>query len=243
MDCHQESVMTTTNIRQDRTVPDAQPGGRRSRVRQLLLLCGILSSLLYVGTDLLGGTRYEGYSFSSQAVSELMAVGAPSETLVDPLFIIYGILVIGFGIGVFREGSGRTGTLQGTGALLIGYAVLGLAGPTRFEMQQRGAGNPESAFPHIALTGALVLFLLLAIGFGAFALGKRFSRYSFATLLTIVVFSILAAPFGARLATGQPTPGFGILERISIYAFLAWVAVLAIALFRWPWSAPQAPIG
>jgi hypothetical membrane protein len=235
--------MTTADIRQDRTRPEEPAGGSRTRVRQLLLVCGILSSLLYAATDVLGGTRYEGYSFSSQAVSELMAVGAPSEALVDPLFIIYGVLVMAFGLGVFREGSRRSGTLQGTGALLIGYAVLGLAGPTRFEMQQRSAGNPESAFAHIALTGALVLFLLLVIGFGAFALGRRFNRYSFATLLTIVAFSMVAAPYGARLATGQPTPGFGILERISIYAFLAWVAVLAIALLRRPWSAAQAPMG
>jgi len=72
--------MTTTGIRQDRTRQEQQPAGSRSIVRQLLLGCGALSSLLYVATDVLGGTRYEGYSFSSQAVSELMAIGAPSET-------------------------------------------------------------------------------------------------------------------------------------------------------------------
>jgi hypothetical membrane protein len=212
------------------------PVADRGRVRQVLLAFGILSSLLYAVTDILGGTRYEGYSFSSQAVSELMAIGAPSEALVDPLFIIYGLLVIAFGAGVFREGSHRTGTLRATGALLIGYAVFGLTGPTLFEMEQRGAGGPENSFPHIILTAALVLFLLLAIGYGAFALGTRFRVYSFVTLLTIVVFSMLAAPYGARLAGGHPTPGFGILERINIYAFLAWIAVLATALLRRPTS-------
>jgi hypothetical membrane protein len=235
--------MTTTGIRQDRTRQKEQPAGSRSIVRQLLLACGALSSLLYVTTDVLGGTRYEGYSFSSQAVSELMAIGAPSEALVDPLFIIYGFLVIAFGIGVFREGSARTGALRATGALLIGYGVFGLAGPTLFEMEQRGGGGPENSFPHIVLTAALVLFLLLAIGYGAFALGRRFGTYSVVTLLIIVVFSMLAAPFGTRLAAGQPTPGFGILERISIYAFLAWIAVLAVVLLRRPSAATEsAPI-
>ena len=57
--------------------------------QQALLACGILSSLLYVATDILGGLRYEGYSFTSQAISELMAVRAPSEAFVDPLLIAY----------------------------------------------------------------------------------------------------------------------------------------------------------
>jgi hypothetical membrane protein len=212
------------------------PAADGGKGRQALLACGMLSSLLYAATDILGGTRYEGYSFSSQAVSELMAIGAPSEALVDPLFIIYGVLVIVFGIGVFREGSRRAGTLRASGALLIGYGVSGLAGPTLFEMEQRGAGGPENSFPHIILTAALVLFLILAIGYGAFALDRRFRIYSFVTLLTVVVFSMLAAPYGARLAAGQATPGFGILERINIYSFLAWIAVLAIALLRRPTS-------
>src|SRR5215218_6031814 len=108
-------------------------------IRKLSLTCGVLSSLLYVATDVLGGIRYPGYSFSSQAVSELMAAGAPSESFVDPLFITYGVLALAFGAGVIREAGGRSRALRITGALLIGYAVIGLAGPTFFEMGQRSA--------------------------------------------------------------------------------------------------------
>ena len=228
-----EGVMTTIGMTQggDRAVAPARSG---SRVRELLLVCGVLSSLLYVATDVLGGMRYEGYSFTSRAVSELMATGAPSETFVDPLFITYGVLALAFGVGVLREGAGRGRTLRIAGALLIGYAAIGLAGPTLFEMQQRGASSSASDAPHIVLTGALVLLTLLAIGFAAFALGARFRVYSFGTLLTLLVFGALTAPYAARLAAGQPTPGLGILERITIYASLLWVAVLAVALLRRP---------
>src|SRR5215218_4049932 len=54
-------VMTTIGMTQagDRAVAPARSG---SRVRELLLVCGVLSSLLYVATDVLGGMRYEGYS-------------------------------------------------------------------------------------------------------------------------------------------------------------------------------------
>ena len=154
---------------------------------KVLLVCGILSSLLYVAIDVLGGLRYEGYSFTSQAISELMATGAPSEAFVDPLFITYGVLVLAFGVGVRREGVGRSRALRIAGALLMAYAALGFAGPTLFEMRPRGAGSLESDAPHIILTGVLVLLTLLAIGFGAFAFGTRFRIYSVATLLTVVV--------------------------------------------------------
>lgn len=219
-------------ITQDGGQTMPQPVRNRSIVRQVLLVCGILSSLLYGATDILGGLRYDGYSFTSQAISELMATGAPSEGFVDPLFIAYGVLALAFGVGVFREADGRNRALRITGAMLIGYAAIGVAGPTFFEMHPRGAGSLDSDAPHIVLTGVLVLLLLLAIVFAAFAFGNRFRLYSFATLLILIMFGALSAPYGARLATGQPTPGFGIFERILIYLSLLWVAVLAIAVSK-----------
>jgi CubicO group peptidase (beta-lactamase class C family) len=223
--------MTTTRMTHDGDSTRDHGLRQGSRARQLLLACGVLSSLLYLATDILGGLRYEGYSFTSQAVSELMAIGSPSERFVDPLFIAGSVLTVAFGIAVFLEGAGRR-TLRVTGALLIAYAVVGFTGPTLFEMHQRGTGSLDTDLPHIAVTSVIVSLLLLALGFGAFALGRRFRGYSLGTLALIVVFGTLTVPYAARLAAGEPTPGFGIIERIHIYGWLAWVAVLAIALMR-----------
>lgn len=205
---------------------------RRAGVQQTLLACGILASLLYVTTDVLGGLRYPGYSFVSQAVSELMAIGAPSERFVDPLFLICGVLALAFGVGVLREGAGRSRPLLITGALLTAYAAVGFTGPTLFEMHPRGTGAQGGDTPHIIVTGVLVLLLLLAMTFGAFALGKRFRVYSIATIIVLVVLGIATVPYAARLAADQATPGFGIIERTLIYSSQLWMAVLAIALLR-----------
>ena len=205
---------------------------------QSLLRCGVLSSALYAATDLIGGLRYGGYSFASQAISELGAIGAPSKPIVDPLFAVYNLLALMFGFGVYQVAlAGRNRALRFSAIALIGYGsigiVAGIVGPF-FSMQQRGAGSLTTDAPHIVLTGVLVLLLLLAIGFSAFALGTRFRLYSFATLATTVVFGALTMPFAPRLAAGQPTPGLGIVERIDVYSALLWLAVLAIALIKRP---------
>ena len=48
-------------------------------VRKILLGCGIVSSVLYIVTDVLGTLRYEGYSYVDQEFSELTAQGAPTR--------------------------------------------------------------------------------------------------------------------------------------------------------------------
>jgi hypothetical protein len=37
---------------------------------------------------------------------------------------------------------------------------------------------------------------------------------------------------GAQIAAEQPTPFFGVMERITVYGYLTWVAALAIVLLR-----------
>ena len=225
--------MRATGIAQRST----QSSARRSPVEMLqsvLVVCGILSSLLYVAADVAGGLRYDGYSFTSQAVSELMAIGAPSEGVVDPLFIVYGVLVGGFGIGLLREGASGSRALRVTGRLLIGYAVVGLTGPTLFEMHPRGTNTLRGDLPHIIATGVIASLMLVAIVVAAFAFGQRFRRYSFGTLLVMIAAGAVAVPYGGRLAAGDPTPGFGIVERIEIYTSLLWIVVLAVVVLRRP---------
>jgi hypothetical protein len=49
-------------------------------VRRFLLGCGIVSSVWYVITDLIGTLRYPGYSYADQWFSELTAQGGSDET-------------------------------------------------------------------------------------------------------------------------------------------------------------------
>jgi hypothetical protein len=203
-------------------------------VRKVLLACGILASLEYVCIDVLAAIQYPEYhSFTSRAVSELMASGAPTERLVDPLFLLYDLLMMAFGVGLWVSGSKKR--VRATGGVLLAYAAVGLLGPTVFEMEVRGSrGDTTRDILHIAITLLLVLLIFASVALGAAARGRAFRLYSFATLLVMIVFGALTSFMAPGLGTSEPTPWLGLAERLDIGAFLLWVAVLSIALLRVP---------
>ena len=95
-------------------------------VRKLLLVCGILSWLLYAA--MMGAIRFEGTSFASQTVSELSAIGAPTRPLWIPLGIAYDVLMIALGLGVWVSAGGKR-ALRVVGGPLIADGVIGFARP------------------------------------------------------------------------------------------------------------------
>ena len=193
-----------------------------------LLVCGILSSLLYTAMTVFVPMRYEGYSSASQTISELSAIGAPTRPLWVLLGLAYTLLVVAFGWGV-RAWDRRNRPLRVVGSLLVAYGVIGLAWPP---MHRRGAETTLTDTMHIVFTIVTVLLMLLAIGFGSAAFGKRFRLYSLATLVVLVAFGALTGVDAPRVAANLPTPRIGLWERINIGVFLLWVVALAITLLR-----------
>src|SRR3712207_5080593 len=110
----------------------SQKMGTASKLRKVLLICGILASLLYVATDIVAGMLWEGYSFSTQAISELSAIGAPTRSLVVTLGLIYDVLLIAFGLYVWIIAAGggdqrrqRRHALRLVGGVLVGIGSIG----------------------------------------------------------------------------------------------------------------------
>jgi hypothetical protein len=202
-------------------------------VRKVLLVCGIIASLVYVSAAILGAMQWEGYSSTSQTVSELFAIDAPSRPLVVALFLTFSVLVIAFGVGVWGSARGKR-ALRVVGVLFVVNEARGIVGTLFAPMHLRGVAGTSTDIWHMLITILNVLLILLIIGFGATAFGKRFRLYSIATILVLVVFGTLAGLDGPRLAANLPTPWMGVMERINIGAYLLWLAVLAIALLRAP---------
>jgi hypothetical protein len=124
-------------------IREVRPRSSPSGVTNVLLLCGIAASVLYVVADVVGAIVWDGYSLKSFTISELSAIDAPSRPLVPSLMLVFGVLV---------------------------------------------------------------------------------------TIATMVLFGVLAAVDGPRIAANEPTPWVGLTERVCVGADLLWMFVLSGAL-------------
>jgi hypothetical protein len=203
-------------------------------LRKTLLLCGIFSSMLYVAMTVVTAMQWEGYSSTSQTISELSAVGAPTRPLWVWLGAVYTVLVTAFGWGVWRS-AGPNRTLRIVGSLILTYGLLAVLWPFApmhlREVLAAGGGTWTDTL-HLVLASVTVLVMLLAIGCAAATFGKPFRWYSILTVAILVAFGALTFVDAPGLAADLPTPWIGVWERINVGAFLLWVVVLAVALLR-----------
>jgi hypothetical membrane protein len=198
-------------------------GQRGNAIRQALLAAGPLSSLLYVAaTDGVAAAKWEGYRRTEQMVSELLAVGSPGRDAIVPLLWIYTLLFIAFGVGVWSSTHGNRALRTG-GGLLIGYGLGNIVGgvfPLRL-------GDETSVPLHILATNVQLALMVAAMCFVAAGFHGRMRWYSIISLVLSAVMGMIAF-----MAAPGPNLVLGIGERISIGAFLLWVAVLAVALWK-----------
>ena len=202
--------------------------------RKSLLVCGILSSLLYVAMTILVAMQWEAYSSASQTISELSAIGAPTRSLWAVPGAIYTVLVTAFGWGVWKS-AGRSRALRIAGGLILAYGSLGVLwpfAPMHLRETLAAGGGTLSDTMHLVLASATVLLMLLAIGAAAAAFGIWFRVYSLATLAILAAFGALTFLDAPRLSANLPTPWIGVWERINVGVFLLWVVVLATTLLR-----------
>ena len=205
------------------------------RGTKALLMCGVAYSLSFVGfSDLLAGLLYGGYDHLDQTISELSATGASTRPLLTALGPIWSGLLIAFGIGVLRAANGNR-PLRVTGGLLIAHGVVSVQW-FWFPMTARDdiiSGSTRwNDTGHLALVAWSGLFALAEIGCGAAAFKWPFRVYSIVTVVTALVFGALTSTQAANLSEGESTPLMGVYERVSVGAWLQWIAVLSVILLR-----------
>ena len=216
-------------------VPAALRTAPWEAARKALLAAGPLSSALYVGaTDVVAAARWEHYRRTRRMVSELFAVGSPARPVLHDLMTAYTALTVVCGAGGWASARRRR-ALRASGALLIAYGLSNVvAGRFPLDLQ-----NEASVPGHIVATTVQLVLMLAAMGCAAAGFHGRLRAYCLASLAVSVAMGMVAfaaAPHGPHLL-------LGVGERISIGAFLLWVAVLALALWRAPDEAPRAGQG
>jgi len=204
---------------------------RAGTVRKVLLVCGMLASLLWVGTDIIAGMRWEGYSFIGQSISDLIAIGAPTRSLVVPLDLTYNALMIAFGVGIWRL-AGRRRALRIVACMVVGNAIVTLVVSIFFPIRLGENISTPANTTNVVLMAIGMVCFLLAIGFGAVAFRRGFRFYSLGTLLAYLVLTVVGILLSSRTPVEQRVPTVGVQERTMVLGYLLWVVVLAVVLLR-----------
>ena len=196
-------------------------------LQKILLSCGILAALLYLGTDWLAGRLLKGYSFAAQSISELSAAGSPTRALVVSLTLVAGVFMIAFGVGVWQA-AGQAPLPRIVGGLVIGNVAAGLVAtlffPTRF------GERPIFGSVGVIFMFLSVVFFVLAMVLGAVAYSGWFRIFSIAIPVTYVLLALLRFATDTTSSAGEAVSLVGAQERTMSYSFLLWVMALAIYL-------------
>lgn len=205
------------------------PGfGEGQLLTRFLLFCGAASSLLYVGMSALIPSQFAGYDPTSQVLSELSAISAPTRDLWVPLSLLYIIMFGAFGWGVIRS-AGDNRYLRFLGFVILSYALINIYWPP---MHLRGAKATITDILHIVWGIVTVTLMMIMMVVGAASLNRNFRVYTIATLALYVVFGFLTGLEAPKLARNLPTPLLGLWERILIGLFLLWVFILSSLLLK-----------
>jgi len=201
------------------------------RLRDPWLSCGILAGVLYIAMTLFVGRLWNGYSTADQTISELSAIGAPTRPLWMALITVYAALMIAFGWMVWTSAPNRA--LRIVGALLFTQTVFGIFWPPMHQRTVLAAGGGTMTDTlHIVWTIVTSLFFMVALGFGAAALGKRFRVYSLVTMAIVFACGTWTGTYAPAIQANMPTPWVGVWERINTNVFMLWVVVVATMLLR-----------
>ena len=176
--------------------------------------------------------QYAGYSLTSQTISELSAINAPTRSLWVLLCTFYSLLVIAFGWGIWKV-AGENRKLLIISIVMMIYGISGFFWPPMHQRQvlATGGGTMTDTM-HIVFTAVTVALMLIMLISGAATFGKRFRYYTVATIMVLLAFGILTGISSPAMAKNLPTPMIGVWERINIGVFMLWVIVFASVLLH-----------
>jgi hypothetical protein len=201
-------------------------------LRRALLVSGIAAALVYGAMNAFIPLLWPEYSSTSQTVSELSAIGAPTRPIWVATALGYSLLFAAFGAGVWTSAE-RKRPLRVAGAAILVSALLGLVWPPMHLRPVLAAGGGTLTDTlHLVWTGIWGVLALITMSFGAAALGKRFRVFTAVTVSLLLAFGALTSVQAPRVSLDLPTPWIGVWERLNMVCYYGWLIVFAVALVQ-----------
>lgn len=193
------------------------------------LVCGILSVIFYTLHDVIGGMFYPGYDRMTQAVSDLTAVGAPSQTVAGGLTSIHGIFSCICCAFLCVMAKGLRKSLRLGIWLFAAMNAVSAIGYSLFPLTGSGYDGSFQSFVHVYVVTILVV-LLSIVSLVLIAIGSFRDRRKALGILAII--ALLCMFFGAAGSANLPQSIFGIVERFSTYSAVIFTAILGVFAYR-----------
>ncbi|HEV2516151.1 MAG TPA: DUF998 domain-containing protein [Devosia sp.] len=192
------------------------------RLEHVALWGGVAAPVLYIGTVLAGGAVLPGYDPVTDPISALTAAGRPGIKWIEAGFGLYNLLLMAF------AGAGWSLADRAWRRVFVILMVTAGAGLLMwpFAMDMPGAPPSAAGLAHLGLAAVASLSTLAAVWLSAVnwhRLGHRPMRRFCSMCLAVIALSGVAAAAGAALGW----PLVGLLERVTIGGFMAWLGVTA----------------
>lgn len=211
-----------------------------------LLTCGVIASPLFIVVFLIEGVaRGGGYDSLRHPISSL-SIG-DLGWIQRASFIITGLLVLAFWIGLRRVLPGPSGLVWGWGPLLIALLGIGLIGAGIFVTDPLNGYPPGTPLIPTERTTHGILHDLFGIPFflglpiTCFVFARLFGRWgerswaAYSALSGFAMFTVFfVARLGFRLGSEDLMALFGLFQRITVTIGFAWLTLLAVHLLRAP---------
>jgi len=204
---------------------------KRKKLIHWLGLLGMASLLSYTAAVLFAPLAYPGYEWMRQAVSDLSAVGAPSELLWRQLSCLHGPcgIVSIMAVCLFSNGQ-LSKTLRVGIYLFAAMNWVSTIGFTLFPLSESGfAGTFQDIMHAYVVTAAVVVLSILSLSLIAIG-GFRKRRYP--SLAIWAAAALLFMFIGAMALPVLPKEYFGVFERFGVFSATVMNAVLGVYLFN-----------
>jgi hypothetical membrane protein len=211
------------------------------RTSRFLITGGAIGPLLFILLLLVEGATRPGYDAWRMAGSALSLSDQGWMQITN--FIVCGLLILGFAVGVRQTlGGGRGATW---GPILLAVVGIGLIVAGIFVTDPAFSyppGTPDGSTLHPTLHGNIHFFLgglafFSGLPASCFVLARRFAGdpqwkgwAAFSVVAGVLMLAFFVAYAGVA-ASVQGGPA-GLLERISISIGMAWMALFALRLLR-----------
>ena len=216
----------------------ANPEGTQTdNTLRLLAICGIVAPILFITMVITLGLLRPGYDPVTQFQSELGATGTQNAIFMDINFVLVGILIVAFALGLHRGISKGVGSKTGPALLAINGAFGGAQGIFPADPGEKVvsfSGNMHNLVGLISLIAFILGLLVIARRLKNDPLWQDYRSYT-----RITGFVMLGVFVGGFLFLFL-LPWHGLTQRLLFLIPAAWAEVMAIRLLRL--STTQVPL-